>query len=386
MTRKIAVVTGTRAEFGLFRWIAEEIHAAADFELCLIVTGAHLSPEYGYTVREIEASNLPIAERVEILLSSDSGVGVAKAMGLGLIGFSDALARQAPDLLLLLGDRFETIAAGATAVCMGVPVAHLCGGEVTEGAVDEQWRHALTKLSHVHLVATEPFGRRVLQMGEEDWRVHVVGSPGLETFRRTATATEAELADALGFTIGHPLVLVTYHPTTHQLDEQEQQMDSFLSALAAVDAQMVITYPNADAGGRYVLQRLQQFAAGRPRVHLVQSLGSFRYVNLMRVADAVVGNSSSGIIEAPAVPVPVVNVGDRQKGRLRAANVIDVPCAAAAIVAALQSALDPRFRRSLVGLVNPYGDGRTSERVLEALRRVPWGRTLIEKRFADRPV
>lgn len=387
--RRIAVLTGTRADYGLLRWIMTAIDQAPDFELVLLVTGSHLSPDFGFTLDEIRADGWRPAEEIEILLSSDSGAAMAKSMGLGLIGFADAFRRQRPDLLLVLGDRFEAFAAATAAACCGVPVAHLCGGEVTEGALDEGWRHAITKIAHLHFPATRAFADRIARMGEDPARIHVVGSPGLEAIRRLHPLRNEELARMIAMDLSPRTLLVTVHPETTGGISPEEQAETLLAALDRVDAPVVFTAPNADAGGRALRARVEAFVARRareaalPPARLVPSLGSRAYLSLLRVVGAVVGNSSSGLIEAPSFELPAVNVGARQGGRPRAANVIDVGWDAGAIAAAIERALEPEFRAGLRGLQNPYGDGGTSERVLAELRSGPWGPELLRKRFRD---
>ena len=381
--RRIAVVTGTRAEFGLLRPIMRRIHDNPALELQLIATGMHLSPEFGRTTGEIRASGLPIADEIEILVSSDTGVGTAKSIGLAISGLADSFRRLAPDLVLVLGDRFEIFAAGAAATAMGIPLAHLCGGEQTDGAVDQVWRACLTKMAHLHLVAAEQFGVVVRGMGEEARRVRVVGSPGLENLLQAPPVDRVALGASIGIELRAPVVSVSFHPVTRPIAGEgtpEEQVDELLAALASVPATYVITFANADAGGRVINRRLSEFAAEHTNAVAVPSLGVDRYIALLSLADAAVGNSSSGLIETPSFELPVVNIGTRQGGRPRAANVIDVPPTTSAIAHGLRRALDPTFRAGLRGVVNPYGDGQTSGRVIAAIHEWLANPDLLVKR------
>lgn len=382
--KRIAVVTGARSEYGLLRWIIRAIAEHAGLELCLMVTGSHLSSEYGMTVEEIRSDGFEPNEEIEILLASDSGVGVVKSMGLALLGFADAFRRQRPDLVLVLGDRFETFAVAVAAVGSGLPLVHLCGGEVTGGSLDEFWRHAITKLAHVHMTATQEYARRIVQMGEEAWRVHVVGSPGLENIRRLPLLSRRELEHNLGLRLASPLVVATYHPSIVEAERHgKAQLKELLDALRESGCSVVFTYPNCDAGSRGIVKELEEFVRTEKHCSLFINLGSRRYLSLLSHADAMVGNSSSGLIEAPSFALPVVNVGLRQSGRIRARNVIDVPLKKDAILEGIHRALDPSFRASLRGMENPYGDGRTSERVAALLADLKVDRRLLQKKFVD---
>jgi len=368
--RRVCVVTATRAEYGLLRPVLRALHDEPGVVPQLLVTGAHLAPDLGRTAAEIEADGFPVDERVEMLLSSDTAVGTATSMGLGLIGVAGAVARLAPDLLVVLGDRYEALAAAAAAHLARVPVAHLHGGETTAGAVDDAFRHALTKLAALHLVAAEPFRRRVLALGEAPDRIHVVGAPGLDAIRTLVPLPDAELAATLGVALRPPLLVVAYHPATLG----EPPLAGLAAVLTAVerfpDATVVATEPGADTGGRAVAAELRAWAARRPDRRAVHaSLGGHRWLSLLARADVLVGNSSSGIIEAPALGTPTVNVGARQRGRLRGPSVLDAGPDPAAIAAAVATALAPAFRSRLDG-GSPYGDGRTGPRVARILRDV----------------
>jgi UDP-hydrolysing UDP-N-acetyl-D-glucosamine 2-epimerase len=381
--RRVGVVTVARSDFGHLRSVLAAIREEPSLELVLLVAAGHLAPRLGHTVDLIAAEGWPIAERIETVGESDGPEAVTASTGRAVSGFAQALARRRPDIVVVLGDRVEMLAAAVAALPLGIPVAHVHGGEVTEGAIDEQARHALTKLSHLHFAAAEEFARRLRQMGEEPWRVHRTGAPGLDRFRTAPSRTRAELAATLGVPLDRPTLILTYHPVTLEPATWPAELDALLAAVAGVDADVVATYPGADAGHRLIVERLEAFARAHPRVRLAASLGDDVYASLLREADAMVGNSSSGIIEAASFALPVVNVGRRQHGRLRPAGVIDAGSGRDGIAAALRRALDPAFRRGLAGLENPYGDGRAAPRIVRVLRDVELGPRLLTKRFVD---
>lgn len=377
--RKIAVVTGSRAEYGLLYWVLKDLQARPDVELQLIVTGMHLAPEFGLTVKDIERDGLPIARRVDMLVSGDTPSGTARSVALGVIGMSDALAQLAPDVMLVLGDRFEILAAAQAAMIHNIPIAHIAGGDTTEGAFDEAIRHAITKMSHLHLVTTESSARRVRQMGEDPARVQVVGSPGLDHLKRRALLDRPALEASLGAPLGRRNLLVTFHPVTLEAGEGQRQQQALLSVLAGLDADTVcwFTLPNADTGGRALAADLQAWAAGRANARVFASLGQLRYLSLMAQVDAVVGNSSSGLYEAPSFHCPTVDIGDRQRGRLAAASVLHCKPDATSIAAAL----DRAWTLDCAGVINPYGDGQSSGRIVQALLELPLGESLLKKQF-----
>lgn len=378
--KKVAVVTGSRAEYGLLYWVLHDLRAAPDIELQLIVTGMHLSPEFGMTVQQIERDGFAITRRVEMLLSSDSPGGVAKSLGLGVIGMSDALEQLKPDVVLVLGDRFEILAAAQVCLVHNVPLAHIAGGDTTEGAFDEGIRHAITKMAHLHFVTNDESARRVRQMGEDPARVQVVGSPGLDHLKRLPLLDRPALADALGAPLGLRNLLITFHPVTLEPGDSQRQFDELLAALDALDAQTTLwfTRPNADTGGRALSTALDAWAVPRlQRVHVHASLGQLRYLSLMAQVNAVVGNSSSGLYEAPSFGVATVNIGERQRGRLMPASVLNCAPERAAIEAALTQALALDFS----AVVNPYGDGHSAGRIVAALRTLPSRETLLKKHF-----
>lgn len=388
MTRRVCVLTGTRAEYGLLRWVLEGIREAPDLDLQVIATCMHLSPEFGLTYRDIEADGFAIDRKVEMLLSGDTPSSVAKSMGLGMVGFSDALADLRPDLLLVLGDRFETISCVAAALVARVPVAHLQGGELSEGAIDEAIRHSITKMSQVHLVAAEEYRRRVVQLGEDPGSVHLVGGPSLDNIRCLELLDRRELEASLGHEFSERNVLVTFHPVTLEDGTADAQMEELLSALdLRPDLGAVFTMPNADPEGRILFRRIEEFVADRPRHRAFTSLGQLRYLSTVAQVDAVVGNSSSGLTEVPSLGTATVNIGDRQRGRLKAPSVLDCAPDRIQIVEALERVMTPEFRRVVDGRVSPYdphGDGQTARRVVEVLRTVDLG-GILKKRFHDLP-
>lgn len=379
--RTVAVVTVARSDYGLYRPILWRVHEHPSMRLHLVAAAMHLAAEFG-TVRDIEADGFQIAERVEMTTASDRPEGAAESMSMGLMRFADAFMRARPDLVLVLGDRFEMFAAAAAALPLRIPVAHIHGGELTQGAIDDALRHAMTKLSHLHFVATEVYGRRVRQMGEEPWRVMVTGSPAVDNVLATRPLSREELTARYGVTTDPPPLLVTYHPVTLEYESTDRQVEALLAALWAVKRSVVFTAPNADPGGRRIRQRLAAFAAAHPWARLVDHFGSEGYTGMMAASAAMVGNSSSGLIEAPSFGLPVVNIGRRQDGRVRARNVIDVADDREAIAAGIRMALSAEFRAGLAGLRNPYGDGHAAQRIVEALAQVDLHR-LIPKRFAD---
>ena len=387
MSRSIAVVTGSRAEYGLVYWLMREIQASAGLRLQLVVTGMHLQAEFGRTVDQIRADGFEIDAEVDTRVEGDSDWAVARSTGLGVIGMADAYRALSPDLTVVLGDRFEILAAAEAAMLMRIPIAHIHGGEVTEGAIDESIRHAVSKMASIHFVSAEPYRRRLLRMGEDPSRVHVVGAPGLDHFVRSPLATRDELASAAGLDATRPFLLVTYHPATRGDLDPVAAVEALCEALDRFPGQqLLMTKANADAGGRAINDALARFAAARPgRVALLASLGSRLYLTGVREAAALVGNSSSGLIEAPAVGTPTVNVGPRQQGRLRAASVRDCDETAGAIEAAIRIVLQPDFRARAAAAPPPYGKpGDAAGQMVKVLREIDLDE-LRMKRFFDVP-
>jgi GDP/UDP-N,N'-diacetylbacillosamine 2-epimerase (hydrolysing) len=384
MSRKVCVVTGTRAEFGLLRRLMEGIERTAGLELQVVATGTHFSPEFGLTYREIEEAGFDIDARVEMLLSGDTASAVTKSIGLGLIGFADTYERLSPDLIVLLGDRFEILAAASAALVARIPVAHLHGGETTQGAFDEAIRHAVTKMSHLHFVAAEPYRERVIQLGEDPDRVFNVGGLGIDAIKHVELLGREDLEAALGLTFGPKNLLITFHPVTLVGEQASvQQMAELLAALDELeDTRLILTMPNADTGGRALSAMLREFVNAHPYAHLFASLGQRRYFSCMQFVDAVVGNSSSGLAEAPSMGVATINIGERQRGRLQAASVINCTPDRLAIRAALQRLYSTAFREHLCGVVSPYGSGGAVERIIDVIRDHPLS-GILEKSFHD---
>ncbi|KNC91467.1 UDP-N-acetylglucosamine 2-epimerase [Trabulsiella odontotermitis] len=370
VTRKVAVFTGTRAEYGLLYWLLKDVQNDPELELQLLVSGMHLSPEFGNTWQQIEKDGFSINEKIEILLSSDTPVGTAKSIGLGVLGFADALSRLQPDVLVILGDRFEALAAAQTAMILRIPVFHLHGGEITEGAYDDAIRHAITKLSYLHGTSTEEYKRRVIQLGEDPSRVENVGAIGLDHLKRGKFMSVEELSATLEFPLAKPYFLVTYHPVTLGIEPAEASFKCLLEALDEFPQyQIILTYPNADDGGRIIIPLLESYAAKQPgRVFAIPSLGHARYLSAVRHAAAVVGNSSSGIIEVPAFDVPTVNIGERQKGRLAAKSVLNCNATKQSIVETLKTAVSRSYKMKNEEIVNPYGQGDASSRIIEMIK------------------
>jgi UDP-hydrolysing UDP-N-acetyl-D-glucosamine 2-epimerase len=375
--RRIGVVTTSRADYSHLYWPLRELSARPDVELGLFVVGPHLSPQFGSTITEIEGDGFPIKSRIECLLSSDTDTGMAKTIGVAVMCLADALSAWRPDLLLLIADRYEMLAPAAVAVALRVPIAHIEGGEVSQGAIDDQVRNALTKLAHVHFTSTEQARQRVIAMGEEPWRVHRAGAPSLDHLRRSELLDRKTLEERLGFAISAPSLLVAWHPVTIRRDTNAEA-DAVFTALEQVAGQLIFVYPNADAGSHALIERSRALVEKRADTRIFVNLDAVTYWSLLRQVDAMVGNSSSGIMEAASFALPVVNVGMRQQGRERARNVIDVDAEADAIVGAIEGALRPEFRGGLRGLVNPYGDGTAATAIAEVLTTVPLDGLLIK--------
>jgi len=369
--RRIAVLTGTRADYGLLYWLIADLAARPNVELQLLVTGTHLAPEFGHTVDAIEADGFPIAARADLVISGDTPAAVTTSMGLGLIKFGDIFERLCPDVLVVLGDRYEALAAATAALISRIPIAHIHGGELSEGAIDDAMRHAITKMASLHFAATEPYRARIAQLGEDPERVFTVGAMACENIDRSTLLTRAQLEADLGFALGRPLFLVTYHPVTLQ---DESPAEPFRNLLAALDnfpaASIVMTMSNADAGGRTINQLIDAYAAAHPgRVHALASLGRLRYLSLLTEADVVIGNSSSGIIEAPLVGTPTVNLGDRQRGRLRVASIVDCAERTSEVAGAIRTGLTlDRGGIAAAGRAL-YGTGGGVRRIVEVLEQ-----------------
>lgn len=385
LKRKICIVTGTRAEYGLLYWLMKEVGADPDLQLQLIATGMHLSPEFGLTYQQIEVDGFSIDAKVEMLLSSDSPVGITKSMGLGVIGFADALDRLKPDILVVLGDRFEILAAAQAAMVARIPIAHIHGGEATEGLIDEAIRHAVSKMSHLHFTAAEPYRKRVIQLGEAPERVFNTGAVGLDNLTQLNLLNRAELEKALNFKLNPaPVILCTYHPVTLSEDDAGYVLGELLKTLDRLpSARVVFTKSNADTGGRIINQMIDDYALKNSgRVAAFVSLGQVRYLSLLREVDVVLGNSSSGIVEAPTARTPTVNIGDRQRGRLKASSIIDCDESADSILIAIEKALSPEFQKIAAKGETYFGEDGASKRIKQVLKEISLEGILL-KRFHD---
>lgn len=383
--RKICIVTGTRAEYGLLGWIMRLIRDDADLTLQIIATGMHLSPEFGLTYRQIEEDGFRIDHKVEMLVSSDTPTGIAKSMGLGLIGMADALNDLRPDILVVLGDRFEIFATVAAALVARIPVAHLHGGEKTEGAFDEALRHSITKMSHLHFVAAEEYRKRVIQLGEQPERVFLVGGLGIDNIKRLKLLNRSELEASLGFNLGQKCLLITFHPVTLETSTATDQMAELLATLAKLqDTQLIFTMPNADTEGRSLIKMVEQFTAQHVNAHAYTSLGQLRYLSCIAHVDGVVGNSSSGLTEVPSFKKGTINIGDRQKGRLQATSVINCDPTREKISAALKVLYSVDFQASLNLTQNPYGEGGAGEKVVSTIKNYAID-DITKKAFYDLP-
>jgi len=381
--RKICVITGTRAEYGLLRWVMEGIHKEETLTLQIIATGMHLSPEFGLTFKNIEKDGFKIDRKIEMLTSSDTSVGIAKSMGLGLIGFADALNDLKPDLIVVLGDRFEIFAAVSAAMVARIPIAHIHGGEATEGSIDEAIRHSLTKMSHLHFVAAKDYQSRVIQLGEQPENVFLVGGVGIDNIKRISFLEKSELEESLGLKLGKKNLLITFHPVTLESNTAVEQMEELLAAVEALkDTQLIFTLPNADTDGRKLITLIHEFVAQHTNAHAYTSLGQIRYLSCIKYVDGVVGNSSSGLLEVPSLKKGTINIGERQRGRLQASSVINCKPTRKSITQALQKLYSHEFQVSIENSVNPYGEGGASEKIVSIVKSVALD-NLLKKRFYD---
>lgn len=379
--RKIAVVTGTRAEYGLLKNTMKKIKENPDLILQLIVTGSHLSENFGYTANEIIEDGFNIDEKLPILLSSNSKDSMAKEMGLLTIGLSQTFERLKPDILLVLGDRYEIFAAASTAMTMNIPIAHISGGEITEGAIDEQIRHAITKMAHIHFPGAGIYGENIIHMGEEPWRVFNVGDPGIENIKLTKYLSKEELKKQLDVDVDEDTMLVTYHPVTLELDNLQYQIENLIKALNLINKKMIITYPNADNGGEYIIKKLIEFGKLNPNVYLFKNLGILKYLSVMKLCSCIVGNSSSALVEAPYLKKPVVNIGNRQKGRLMADNIICCSNDYEDIINAVNKSLSFNFKEKVNKTISLYGEGSTSEDIVNILKTIEIDDKLLKKKL-----
>ena len=382
--KKICVVTGTRAEYGLLYWLLRGIEAADDFELQIIATGMHLSPEFGRTFLQIQKDGFIINNKVEMLLSSDSEIGITKSIGLGMIGFADAFANLQPHLLVVLGDRFEIFSAVSAATVARIPIAHLHGGETTEGVFDESFRHAITKMSHLHFTSTLEYRNRVIQLGEQPDRVWNVGSPGTENIQRLALLSRDALEESIGFSLGKRNLLITFHPVTLECSTAKKQFSNLMNTLDELeDTHLFFTKANSDTDGRIINEIIDDYVKahlGKAIAHT--SLGQVRYLSAMQYMDGVVGNSSSGLLEAPSFRIGTINIGDRQRGRIKAESVIDCDPSVEGIRAALERLFSRSFQEKIKNVVNPYGEGGVAEKIIEIIRGCVLN-GILKKKFYD---
>ncbi len=385
MLKKVSVVTATRAEYGILKNVIDQIEKSERLRLCLMVTGSHLVSEYGMTVREIEQDGYPIAERIEVLMASDTPTAVSKTMGLVMMSFAEAFERQKPDCLVVLGDRYEILAVCSAAMNAGIPIVHISGGETTQGAIDESIRHCITKMSYLHFAACEVYRQRIIQLGEEPERVYNFGDVGVEALRLIPKMTKRELEDSIDFLLDRPYMSVTFHPVTLEVEQAEQQMQELLDALESFEnMQFVFSKANADAGGRKINEMIDAFVAEHDNCAAFASLGIRRYVNLLRFSEGMIGNSSSGIIEAPAIGIPTVNIGNRQKGRLQAASILNCVPEKNEIIQAVRRSQTKEFKEQARNTENPYGDGNVSEKIVQTITEYLYeDRICLEKKFYD---
>lgn len=382
--RTICIVTGTRAEYGLLYWLMTEIQGDSDLELQIIATGMHLSPEFGLTYKQIEEDGFKIDRKIEMLLSSDTPAGISKSMGLGMIGFAEAYEVLKPDIVVILGDRFEVFSAATAAMIARIPIAHLQGGEATEGLIDEPIRHSITKMSHLHFTATEEYRRRIIQMGESPARTFNVGGFGIDNIQKLKLMNRDEFESSTGFSLGRKNLLVTFHPVTLEQATAGEQFQALLTALDELeDTRFIFTKPNADTEGRIIISMIDAYVAGnRHKAAAFVSLGQLRYLSALQFVDGVVGNSSSGIIEAPSFKIGTVNIGDRQRGRIKADSVINCMPKKDSILSSIHKLYSEEFRSGLKSIKNPYGEGGASEKTKKILKTIDLT-DIIKKDFHD---
>ncbi|MCT7516375.1 UDP-N-acetylglucosamine 2-epimerase [Aliarcobacter cryaerophilus] len=381
--KKICVVTGTRAEYGLLYWFLKEIESDKELQLQVIVTGMHLSPEFGLTYKEIE-KEFKINKKIEMLLSSDTSVGISKSMGLAQISFAESYDELKPDIVIVLGDRYEIFSATSAAMIARIPIAHIHGGEKTEGAFDESIRHSITKMSHLHFTATNEYKNRVIQLGEHPSRVFNVGGMGIENIKRLKLLSKDEFEKSIEFKLNSKNILVTFHPVTLENSTAKEQFQQLLDAIDELeDTNIIFTKANSDTDGRVINQMIDEYVTKNSHKSIVfTSLGQLRYLSALQYVDAVVGNSSSGLAEAPSFRIGTINIGDRQKGRIKASSVIDCEANKNSIVKAFEKLYSKEFQNSLINVKNPYGDGCASKRIVEILKNVDL-KNILKKSFYD---
>jgi GDP/UDP-N,N'-diacetylbacillosamine 2-epimerase (hydrolysing) len=383
MKRKICVVTGSRADYGLLRWLMQEIKNDLDLELQILVTGMHLSETFGLTYKEIESDGFEIDEKVVVLNDNDSGLSIAKSIGLGVSGCAEALERIKPDLIILLGDRFEIFAAATAALVLTIPVAHLHGGEETTGAFDESFRHAITKMSHIHFVAADEYRNRVIQLGENPDLVFNVGGLGVDAISKIKLLTKEEFEKKRGVVFSKKNLLITFHPVTLEADSAEKQIDELLSALAELnETTLIFTLPNADTGGLSIIAKIEQFVEDRSNAYSFTSLGQIDYLSCVNIVDGVIGNSSSGLTEVPSFKKGTINIGNRQKGRLLATSVINAKPVKKEILSALDNLYSTQFQDTLLISRNPYGEFGSSYKIYSLIKSIDLGQ-ILKKNFFE---
>jgi GDP/UDP-N,N'-diacetylbacillosamine 2-epimerase (hydrolysing) len=384
MKKKICVVTGTRAEYGIMYWLIKFLQEDNEIQLQLIATGMHLSPEFGSTYKEIEKAGFKIDKKIEILLSSDTEIGISKSMGLAQISFAEAFQDLAPDLVVVLGDRFEIFSAVSAAMVSKIPIAHLHGGESTEGLIDEPIRHSITKMSQLHFTGTEVYRKRVIQMGENPSRVFNVGSPGLDNIYRLSLLDTSGFEKSINFKLNKKNILITFHPVTLENNTSKIQFEALLESIRTLEnTNFIFTKPNSDTDGRIIIQLIDDFVSKNPTISCAfKSLGQLRYLSALKHVDAVLGNSSSGLIEAPSFKVATIDIGDRQKGRIKADSVISCDPTKDSISNALELAFSEDFQKKLKHIENPYGEDGASERIVKILKDFDYS-DILKKKFYD---
>ena len=383
--KKVCIVTGTRAEYGLLKPVIDKVYHSDLLELQLVVTGMHLSTEFGLTYKEIEEDGYPITSKVEMLLGSDTPVGITKSMGVAMIGFADCFDQNKPDIVVILGDRYEMLAAASAAMIARIPIAHIHGGELTEGIIDESIRHSITKMSHIHFTTVEEYRKRVIQLGESPSTVYNLGALGVENAKKVNLLPKEELENMIGFQFHFPTIMVTYHPVTLEKTFAQKQFEEILDVIDRhKEISVIFTKANADTDGRIINEMIDEYVnLNKDRCRGYTSLGQKKYLSALQFCDAVVGNSSSGIIEVPSFKIPTVNIGDRQKGRARAESVIDCGNGGEQIDAALMKALSDEFRDKISGIKNPYEGEKTSEKIVEIISKRVYEGIDIRKKFYD---
>jgi len=379
--KRICAITGSRAEYGLMRSTLMEIKHAENLELMLVVTGSHLSKEFGHTIDEIVKDDFHVSQTVEMLLSSDTTSSIGKSLGLGILGFVDCLSQLSPDIIFIVGDRYEIYAAAIAAMVMNVPIAHASGGEITEGAIDEQIRHAITKMSHIHFTTENRNSNIILQMGEEPWRVHTVGGLWVDDLLNLKKKSRNELQEILGINLISPVVLVTYHPETLNVDMTEAQIDNLLNALKEIDGVIIFTYPNADASGRIIISKINEFLIDYPKAKAFKSLGRLLYFSLLNYCELMVGNSSSGMVETQNYKIPVVNIGNRQVGRRLTENIISISNNSELLLDSIKKGLSVKFRHQIRNMINPYAKQGAGKAIVKVLSELPSKKKLLNKKF-----